>query len=126
MKPIILLSVLFITTALLLYSVAVWRIWRSKLLTRGSLGLLWAGLVADVAATQMMGMSIDGPIVWDLHTIAGYTGLLLILLLAIAGSWARSTGRQSLLTTFHRYAIPVWLVWVASYITGVMVGMQRV
>ncbi|HPF26431.1 MAG TPA: HsmA family protein [Steroidobacteraceae bacterium] len=126
MKPIILVSVVSITTALLLYTIAIWRNWRLKVLTSAHVVLLWFGLAADVLATQMMGMSIDGPIVWDLHTIAGYTGLLLMLLLAIVGTWARWTGKQTMLTSFHRYAIPVWLIWVASYITGVMVGMQRV
>ncbi len=125
-KPIILVSVISITTALLLYSIAIWRNWRMKVLTTGPIVLIWFGLAADVLATQMMGMSVDGPIKWDLHTIAGYTGLVLMIILAVVGTWARWTGRQTVLTSFHRYAVPVWFVWVASYATGVWVGMQRV
>ncbi|MCB1624197.1 MAG: hypothetical protein KDI32_06390, partial [Pseudomonadales bacterium] len=94
MKPIILVSVISITTALLLYSIAIWRNWHLKVLTTGPIVLLWFGLAADILATQMMGMSIDGPIVWDLHTISGYTGLVLMLLLAIVGAWAKWSGRQ--------------------------------
>lgn len=126
MKPIILLSVVSITTALVLYTVAIWRTWRMQLLTTSSLVLIWLGFVADAFATQMMGLSIEGDIVWDFHTISGYTGLVLMALLAVAGSWAKWSGRENVLQSFHRYAIPVWIIWVVSYATGVVIGMQRV
>jgi len=82
---IILISVISITTALLLYTIAVWRIWRLKLLTTASIVLLWLGLGADALATKMMGLSIEGEIVWDFHTISGYAGLGLMAVLAAAG-----------------------------------------
>ncbi|RMF94663.1 MAG: hypothetical protein D6727_12375 [Gammaproteobacteria bacterium] len=126
MKPIILVSVISITTALVLYTIAVWRNWRTKQLTTAQLVLLWLGLAADLLATRMMGLSIEGPIVWDFHTISGYTGLGLMALLAVLGSWARWRQHAGLLGSFHRIAIPVWLIWVASYVTGVIIGMQRV
>ena len=53
-KPIILVSVISITTALLLYTIAIWRNWRMKVLTTGPIVLIWFGLAADVLATQMM------------------------------------------------------------------------
>ena len=126
MKPIILISVISITTALVLYTVAIWRNWRAKLLTTAQIILLWFGLAADVLATQMMGLSVEGDISWDFHTISGYTGLVLMALLAITGSWAKWSGNNALLISFHRYAIPVWIIWVISYLTGVIIGMQRV
>lgn len=126
MKPIILISVISITTALLLYTIAIFRNWRLKLLTTGQIVLLWLGLAADVLATQMMGLSIEGEIVWDFHTISGYAGLVLMAMLAVIGSWAKWTNQEKLLTGFHRYAIPVWIIWVASYVTGVVIGIQRI
>lgn len=126
MKPIILISVVSITTALVLYTIAIWRNWRMGVLTTAHVILLWIGLAADMLATQMMGLSIEGNIVWDFHTISGYTGLALMAVLAVVGTWARATNRESLLTGFHRYAIPVWIIWVASYVTGVVIGIQRV
>jgi uncharacterized repeat protein (TIGR03987 family) len=125
-KPIILISVISITTALVLYTIAVWRNWRMKLLTTAHVVLLWCGLAADALATKMMGLSIEGDIVWDFHTISGYTGLALMALMATVGSWAKYSGNEAMLTSFHRFAIPVWIVWVASYVTGVIIGIQRV
>ena len=126
MKPIILISVISITSALALYTIAVWRNWRMKLLTTAQIILLWLGLAADALATKMMGLSIEGEIVWDFHTISGYTGLGLMAVLAVTGSWAKLTNREAVLNGFHRYAIPVWIIWVASYVTGVIIGIQRV
>lgn len=126
MKPIILVSVISITTALVLYTIAIWRNWRMKLLTTAHIILLWLGLAADVLATQMMGLSIQGEIVWDFHTISGYAGLALMAVLAVVGSWAKWSDREAVLTSFHRFAIPVWIIWVVSYATGVVIGIQRV
>lgn len=126
MRPIILVSVISITTALVLYTIAIWRNWRMKLLTTAHIILLWCGLATDALATQMMGLSIEGEIVWDFHTISGYTGLVLMAVLAVVGSWAKWSDRGALLTSFHRFAIPVWIIWVASYATGVVIGVQRV
>ncbi len=126
MKPIILISVLSITTALVLYTIAIWRNWRMKLLTTVHIVLLWFGLVADALATQMMGLSIEGDITWDFHTISGYLGLGLMAVLAVVGSWAKWSDHEAVLMSFHRYAIPVWIIWVVSYATGVVIGIQRV
>jgi uncharacterized repeat protein (TIGR03987 family) len=126
MKPIILISVISITTALVLYTIAIWRNWRIKLLTTAQIVLLWCGLAADMLATQMMGLSIEGDIVWDFHTISGYTGLVLMAILAMTGSVAKWSGNEALLSSFHRFAIPVWIIWVISYLTGVIIGMQRI
>jgi len=124
-KPIILVSVISITTALVLYTIAVWRNWQLKVLTTGQIILLWLGLAADALATRMMGLSVEVT-TWDLHTISGYAGLALMAMLAVVGTWAKWSDREAVLKSFYRIAIPVWLIWVVSYATGVVIGIQRV
>ncbi len=46
--------------------------------------------------------------------------------LAVVVTWAKVKNRAGVLNSFHRYAIPVWVIWVASYATGVVIGIQRV
>ena len=46
--------------------------------------------------------------------------------LAVVGTWAKWSDREAVLTSFHRVAIPIWIIWVASYATGVVIGIQRV
>lgn len=125
MKPIILVSVISITLALLLYTTAIWRNWYLKTLTGAQLVLLWLGLVADALATKMMGMSVEVT-TWDLHTISGYLGLALMAMLAAGGSWAKLFKREDILSGFHRFAMPSWVIWCISYATGVVIGIQRV
>lgn len=125
MKPIILVSVISITSALVFYTIAVWSNWRTRLLTAAQIVLLWMGLAADALATRMMGLSVEQT-TWDFHTISGYAGLGLMTVLAIVGTWAKVTGREAVQKSFYRYAIPIWVLWAASYTTGVVIGMQRV
>lgn len=119
-----LIPVISITLALVFYSTAVWRNWRLKVLTTTHVILLWLGFAADALATRMMGLSVEQT-TWDLHTISGNAGLGLMGLLAITGSWAKWSGHEAILRGFHRYAIPVWVIWFTSYATGVVIGIQR-
>ena len=124
MRPIIIVSVVSITFALILYTVAIWKNWRGKILTSSQLVLLWLALAADSLATQMMAMSVEET-TWDLHTISGYSGLALMALLVVAGSWSMWQQREPFLRSFHRLAAPVWVFWFVSYASGVVVGVQK-
>lgn len=125
MRPIIAVSVVSITLALVLYTIAAWRNWRLKILTTAQVVLIWSGLAADALATRMMGMSVKVTN-WDFHTISGYTGLALMACLAVSGTWALRTQRSEWLANFHRVFAPIWVIWFASYATGVWIGVQRV
>lgn len=87
--------------------------------------MLWLGVAADAFATRNMGLSVAGGIVWDYHTIAGLTGLGLMTVLAATGSWAKLARRVDVLNRFYRFAILAWCIWMASYLAGIVVGMQR-
>ena len=125
MKPIIAVSVVSITLAFLLYTIAAWRNWRLKTLTKAHLVIIWIGLAADMLATRMMAMSVKVTN-WDFHTISGYTALALMAILAVVGTWAKRTDRAAVLTSFHLYLGPVWVYWLVAYMTGVWTGLQRV
>lgn len=117
--------IVLITLALVLYSVATWRNWRLRLLTTTQLVMLWIAVSADALATRMMG-SYTETTDWSLHVISGYGALALMATLTIIGTWAKRTGRDAVLGNFHRYLVPVWILWIASYAAGVWVGIQRV
>ena len=125
MRPIILVSVISITAALIFYTVAVWRNWRAQLLTVGTIVLFWCGLATDVLATTMMRMSVETT-TYDLHTISGYTALALMVVLTVVGTGTLLMRREDVLKGFHKVAMPVWVIWALSYATGVIVGVQRV
>lgn len=126
MPTLILVSVVSITAALVFYTVAVWMNFFAKELRPLHVGLFVCGMITDVAATSMMAASIEGRVTWDLHTISGYTALVLMLLVTSAGLFATFRKHAWLLGNFHRISIPVWCVWMVSWITGVVLGLQKV
>ena len=125
MSNLILLSVVLITLALVLYSTAVWLNWRSRRLTAGVLVIFWIAVACDALATRFMGARVE-TIRWDLHTISGYLALALMGMLAAWGTLVLLARRDEWLASFHRIALPVWTLWVVSYLTGVYLGIQRV
>ena len=80
---------------------------------------------SDALATRFMGARVE-TIRWDLHTISGYLALALMAGLTLYGTAALLQKREAWLTRFPRLAIPIWVIWFASYITGVWLGVQRV
>ena len=125
MSNLILFSVVLITLALVLYSTAVWRNWRARHLSAGILGIFWVAVACDALATKLMGARVE-TIRWDLHTITGYLALALMATLAAWGTLALVAHREAWLARFHRVALPLWFVWVGSYLSGVYLGIQRV
>ena len=69
---------------------------------------------------------VSRPSAGTLHTISGYLALGLMAGLTLWGTAALLQKRDDRLARFHRLAIPIWIVWVGSYITGVYLGIQRV
>ncbi len=125
MTNLILFSVVLITLALALYSVAVWRSWRARRLTVATLLIFWLAVFSDAAATKLMGARVE-TITWDLHTITGYLALALMMALSAWGTLAVLGKREEWLTRFPSVAVPIWVIWVVSYATGVYLGVQRV
>ena len=125
MSNLILLSVVLITLALILYSVGVWKSWRGGRLTGTGVVIFWIAVVCDALATRFMGARVE-TIRWDLHTISGYLALALMAGLTVYGTAALLQKREAWLTRFPRLAIPIWVIWFASYVTGVWLGVQRV
>lgn len=125
MSSLILLSVVLITLALVLYSTGTWLSWRARKLMPATIVIFWCALAADTLATKLMGARVES-IRWDLHTISGYGALALMGLLTLFGTLALLQRRDAWLTRFPRLALPIWIVWVGSYITGVVLGVQRV
>ena len=124
MPTIIIIAVISITAALLFYSVAVWWNWLTKRLELRHLILFWLGLATDLLGTAMMRSSVE-TVTYDLHTISGYTALALMVVVTLAGTYAIFQRNESILTSFHKFGLPVWFVWVTSWITGVVLGIQK-
>ena len=60
---------------------------------------------------------------FDIH---GVTGVLAILLMVNHAVWATIVllrKDEKAISTFHRFSIGVWLIWLAPYFTGFFISM---
>ena len=116
------LMVLPITSALIFYSIGVWSERFAGRLKGWHLAFFWGGLILDTFGTGVM-MDAAGDFVFDVH---GVTGVLAILLMLVHAVWATVVlvrKNEKAITTFHRFSVLVWCIWLIPYFTGFLVSM---
>lgn len=114
-------AVIYIVTALIFYTIAVWSERFAGRLKAWHLGFFWAGLIADFIGTDYM-RQIAGGIHLNLH---GSTGLIAIVLMLIHTVWATVVlvkKDELAILSFHKFSTIVWVIWLIPFITGVVIG----
>lgn len=113
---------IFITLALICYSVGVWSERLAGRLKSWHLIFFWTGLLFDTLGTGMM-MEMAGRLTFDIH---GLTGLVAILLMLVHAVWATAVllrKDERMILSFHRFSVMVWLIWLVPYFTGFFISM---
>lgn len=105
---------IIITAALVCYTIGVWSERIQGRLRGWHLAFFWLGLVFDTRGTGMMFEFAEG-VTFDVH---GVTGMIAIALMAVHAVWASVVlGRKDehWITSFHRFSVAVWVVWLVPY-----------
>ena len=87
------------------------------------MGFFWGGLVCDTLGTGIM-IEMSAGLGFNIH---GVTGMLAILLMLVHAVWATVVlvrKDEHAITTFHRFSIVVWLIWLVPYGTGFFASMR--
>lgn len=119
-------AVLIISSALLFYTVGVWgeRIQHSLRLWHVVAFIM--GITADVIGTTLMEHIARLTGAHDnLHTITGFTAVVLMFIHAVWAVWTYFRGSARAKEHFSRFSIVVWLVWLIPYGIGVYIGMSH-
>lgn len=114
----------FITAALALYTVGVWAERIVGRLRWWHFACFVAGLICDTIGTGMMFHFVGG-MTFDVH---GISGVLAIVLMIVHAAWAfvvLRRGDEKSLTTFHRFSLFVWLVWLVPYFSPMFFAMAK-
>jgi uncharacterized repeat protein (TIGR03987 family) len=114
-------ATIIITAALLFYSIGVWSERIQGRLKPWHLVFFVLGLICDTWGTGLM-LDFAGGMTLDLH---GISGLLAIILMFIHAAWALVVlirADEKALTTFHRFSLLVWLIWLIPYFSPMIFG----
>jgi len=117
------IAIILISLALVLYSIGVWSERFAGRLRGWHLGFFWGGLVCDTLGTGIM-MEMSAGLSFNIH---GVTGLLAILLMLVHAVWATVVlvrKDEHAITTFHRFSLVVWGIWLVPYGTGFFASMR--
>lgn len=122
METTIFIGLILFTFALIVYSVATWAGVKSGIIKKWHLILFWIGFVADLSATLAIGW-VYGGFVQNTHSYLGAIALLAILAHNIAASRILKIGDQKWISAFpKKVSLPVWVIWMASYVAGLMLS----
>jgi uncharacterized repeat protein (TIGR03987 family) len=125
----IMVGIVGLLVALVLYSIGALGAYRAKTVRQRDVTLLWIGLICDVGATVMMGLSVGGldlrPGTPVIHTVVALVALVGMAAFAGAGQWALSKGDDALGTTVARWIVAPWVLWVVVFVFGFAVMMPR-
>jgi uncharacterized repeat protein (TIGR03987 family) len=126
MNTLLILSTILITLALVFYSTGIWAERFAKYLKGWHVAAFWTGFAFDVSGTMAMTRLANHSFnLLELHTLTGQIALWLMLIHATWATYVVKKGSVSSRTTFHRYSLIVWLIWLVPYFGGMVMGMSK-
>jgi len=124
MTGLVFYAVVFFTTALVLYSIGVWSERFARKLKAWHVVAFFLGVVTDALGTFLMYKNL-GYIKITPHTISGLVGFLLMVFHFVWAAVVITTNDQKRIASFHQFSLFVWGVWMISYISGLILGIER-
>lgn len=116
-------AIIFITSALLFYTIGIWCCKIQKKLKKWHLVMLYLGLISDILGTTTMSKIAGNSFQFNFHGITGLFGIILMLVQALWGTKAIKDKNTE--TKFLKFCIPVWIIWLIAYISGAALGMTK-
>ncbi len=122
MTPLLMKAIVFITSALIFYTIGVWAEKIQGKLKVWHLVLFYLGLICDTLGTTFMGQ-IAGDFALNLHSVTGTLAIILMLIHAVWATIVLTKKDEKKMETFHKFSIIVWLIWLVPYFVGMLIGM---
>lgn len=112
-----------ITLALVCYSIGVWSERIAGRLKPWHLIFFWLGLVFDTWGTGMM-LEMAGGLAFNFHGVTGVIAIVLMLIHAVWATIVLVRKDEKVITTFHRFSVIVWAIWLIPYLSPMILGMM--
>jgi uncharacterized repeat protein (TIGR03987 family) len=112
------IAIVFISSALVLYSVSIWSERISKGLKPWMVKTFISAFACDLIGTSIMFCQATDRFQLNLHSSCGYAALVIMGLHLV---WAlialRYHGPAE--KNFHRFSIMAWTIWLVAFLSGV-------
>ncbi len=123
MSVMLIKAIIFISLALVFYTIGVWSEKIQGKLKLWHLIMFYIGLIFDTLGTTTMSL-IAGDFSFNLHAITGLLAIILMLIHAIWGTIVLIKNNEESLEKFHKFSIVVWSIWLIPYLIGMFIGMM--
>jgi uncharacterized repeat protein (TIGR03987 family) len=110
-------AIIFITLALVFYSIGVWTERYYGMLKRRHHALFWLGFIFDTTGTTLMTIISHG-FSLNLHAITGVIAIVVMFSHAVWATVALHKRDEKTLRSFHKYSLIVWVIWLIPYFLG--------
>ena len=117
-------AVILFTVALVFYTTGVWAERLDKRLKPWHVVIFSLGVATDVLATWVTYNFIGG-IVYTPHAIFGFIALFLMTFHFLWAAWVISRKNELIISRFQHFSIFAWGIWMVSYLTGFVLGIER-
>ena len=128
----LLFAIISITLDLIFYTLGVFSERKAGILNENHVITFWLGFLFDCLGTITMGTIADGIKLHEnealIRTIHSFTGTIAIVLMLLHASFATFVLLKDDLKTkkvFHKFSIFIWLIWLAPYFVGMILGNTR-
>ncbi len=107
------------------YTLGVWAERFARDLRPWHVVAFWLGLSFDAYGTYLMEQMTTGGFNsgW-FHTLTGLAAFVLMAAHAAWATWVVRRGTAEQRTSFHRYSVAVWTLWLVPYLGGMIAGMM--
>ncbi len=127
-------AIILISAALIFYTLGVWAERKSGVLRPWHAASFVLGLIFDASGTYIMTLIANAGgtgktgLAATLASVMAVTGALALILMAVHAAWAVITlvrSRPNELSSFHKYSMIVWAIWLVPYVTGMVSSMIK-
>lgn len=118
------ITVIVINLALVFYSIGVWSERFAGRLKPWHLAFFWLGIVCDTWGTGLM-FEMVGGLTYDVHGVSGLLAIILMLIHAVWATVVLLRQDEKALTSFHRFSVAVWVIWLIPYLSPMLFQMAE-
>ncbi len=126
MDTTLIISSIFMVLALVFYTYGVWGEKISGTIKIKHIASFFMGFILDTSGTLMMRKIAEdgGGSRLGIHQITGGLAVTLMLIHLLWALWVYLKGDETAKKNFNKFSLFVWMIWLVSFVLGMLVGMK--